>query len=119
MRVLLADDDPSTRDVVVRALEGAGHDVVACDDGIAAEAVLADPGARFDVLVTDVEMPGLDGVELAERAVAAQPKVLVLFISGFDRELDRAHASQPGRSAKLLKPFSLQQLKDAVAALVA
>lgn len=119
MRVLLADDDAATRDVVLRALQGAGHDVIVCEDGMEAEAALATSDPSFDLLVTDVEMPGLDGVELADRAVGAHSKILILFISGFEKELDRAYESQPGRSAKLLKPFTLAALRQTLAKLTA
>lgn len=117
MRVLVADDDASTRQLVVRALESAGHNVVACDDGTEAERALADPGQTFDLMVTDVDMPGLDGVELADRAIQSQSKIKVLFISGFAGKLDRAHAQLAERAGKLLKPFTLPDLRGAVDAL--
>ena len=80
----------STRDLVRRALEADGHSVVVTQDGSEALERLKQAGAAFDVLVSDVEMPLLDGVTLAERAFALQPKVRVLLMSGFAEQLDRA-----------------------------
>lgn len=117
MHVLLADDDTSTRELVVRALEGAGHSVVACDGGGEAETALAACENAFDLIVTDVEMPGLDGIELADRAIASHPQIRVLFISGFADKLDGAHAKMSQRAGKLLKPFTLNDLREAVDAL--
>ena len=69
-RILLADDDTATRDLVRRALEADGHSVHVTQDGSEAlEAVEGSGAQKFDVLVSDVEMPLLDGVALAQRAL--------------------------------------------------
>ena len=112
-RILLADDDGATRDLVKRALEADGHHVSATQDGAEALDRLAG-GERFDVLVSDVNMPGLDGISLAERAAAAFPQIAILLMSGFPEELDKARRINAVRLGTLSKPFTLEQVKAAV-----
>jgi DNA-binding response OmpR family regulator len=117
-RILLADDDKATRDLVKRALELEGHSVdVTQDGGEALETLIAQPGA-FDVLVSDVHMPGLDGIALAQRAVEAAPTLKVLLMSGFPEELERAKHIKAARLDVLSKPFTLEQVRAAVLAIL-
>ena len=112
-RILLADDDGATRDLVKRALEADGHHVSATQDGAEALDRLAG-GERFDVLVSDVNMPGLDGISLAERAAAMLPNIAILLMSGFPEELDKARRIKAASIGTLSKPFTLEQVKAAV-----
>ena len=107
LRILLAEDDESMRVYLVRALERVGYAVTAVDRGTAAIPLLeAEP---FDLLLTDIVMPEMDGIELAQKASAIDPAIRVMFITGF-----AAVALQGGRTApeaKLLsKPFHLKDL---------
>jgi two-component system cell cycle response regulator CpdR len=111
-RILLADDDKPTRDLVKRALEGDGHAVEIAQDGSEALDSLTS-GAAVDILVTDVNMPGLDGISLAKRAEALVPGIRVLMMSGFAEELERAKAAG-GHLAVLSKPFTLEHVRAAV-----
>lgn len=114
--ILLVDDDTATLDLVRRALESEGHKVVVKSDGLdAAEALGLKP---FDALVTDLQMPGLDGIELATKAVGAHPKVRVLFMSGFSEGFERAEAVACDKRLSITKPFSLEQIKATVAELL-
>jgi two-component system, cell cycle response regulator CpdR len=116
VRILLADDEAPTRDLVRRALESDGHSVTVTQDGPEAlENILT---GTFDLMVTDVHMPGLDGLALAERAGAAHPELCVLFMSGFPEELAKAKAIKVKRVGVLSKPFTLEQMKAAVRALL-
>ena len=117
-RILLADDDGATRDLVRRALEADGHKVSVTQDGTEALERITS-GEAFDVLVSDVNMPGLDGLSLAERAAAALPGIAILLMSGFPEQLDKARGLKPARVSTLAKPFSLEQVKAAVRGLVA
>lgn len=113
-RILLADDDASMRDLVRRALEADGHSVHVTQDGSEALECVEGAGAqKFDVLVTDVEMPLLDGVALAQWALK-QPNVRVLLMSGFAEQLERARALKSAQVAVLSKPFSLEDMRAAV-----
>src|SRR5437762_4599695 len=79
-RILLAEDDDSLRGFLSRALEGAGYDVVACADGDEAAAVLDE---TWDLLLTDIVMPGMDGIEVARLAAQRHPGLRIMFITGF------------------------------------
>ena len=107
VRILLAEDDESMRAYLGRALERAGYEVVAVDRGTAALPLIA--AESFDLLLTDIVMPEMDGIELAQKASAIDPSIRVMFITGF-----AAVALQGGRTApeaKLLsKPFHLKDL---------
>ena len=107
IRVLLAEDDESMRVYLARALERTGYHVVAVDNGAAALPLLE--SEPFDLLLTDIVMPEMDGIELAQKASAIDPSIRVMFITGF-----AAVALQGGRTApeaKLLsKPFHLKDL---------
>jgi two-component system cell cycle sensor histidine kinase/response regulator CckA len=112
-RVLVAEDDPAVRDITTRFLERAGYDVHAVADGTEAIAAakLAPP---FDVLVTDIVMPKMSGLELAEQMMDQFPLVGVVLLSGYtteSRELN--HATKRGATF-LLKPVTSTQLVHAV-----
>lgn len=115
-RILLADDDATTRAFIERALLSDGHAVQPVQDGAEAlEAILA---SGADVLVTDIEMPGLDGIQLAQKAIAANPGLKVLLMSGYQSELERGKSLAGGTVATLAKPVSLDAVKAAVRALI-
>ncbi|MCC7253595.1 response regulator [Hyphomicrobium sp.] len=118
-RILLADDDQATRDLVRRALESDGHQVDITQDGVEALETLTSASAAFQVLVSDVHMPGLDGIALAERAIAARPDLKLLLMSGFAEELERAEALKSQNLGVIIKPFTLEQVRAAVRALIA
>jgi CheY-like chemotaxis protein len=113
-RILLADDDAATRDLVRRALEADGHSVHVTQDGSEALECVEGAGAqKFDVLVTDVEMPLLDGIALAQRALK-QPALRVLLMSGFADQLDRASSLKSTQVAVISKPFTLEDMRGSV-----
>ena len=117
-RILLADDDAATRELVKRALETEGHKVEVTQDGAEAlDKLKADAGA-IDVLVSDVNMPGIDGISLATQAVGLG-HVRVLLMSGFPEELERAKKIKAPRLDVLSKPFTLEQVRAAVRAILA
>lgn len=115
--ILLADDEEATRDLVRRALDG--HAVTLATDGADAWAKFSQAPGSFDLIVTDIEMPGLDGVTLAERALAASPRLKVLLMSGFTHSLDKSRSLAPGRVLVLPKPFTLDELRRTIAAALA
>jgi len=111
-KILLAEDDDSMRHFLARALERAGHEVVAVGQGDEALPVLAE--VRFDLLLADIVMPEMDGIELARRAVSIDPNIRVMFITGFAAVAlhNRSHAQS---DAKILsKPFHLRDLVDEI-----
>jgi len=82
IRILLADDDDVMRDFLARALTRAGYHVESVDRGTTALALIQ-RGERFDLLLTDIVMPELDGIELAQKATVIDPNLRVMFITGF------------------------------------
>ncbi len=113
LRVLLVEDEPAVRMVLKRALARQGLRVEVAADGQAALALL-DDGLAIDVLVSDVMMPGIDGVDLAARAVRQQPGLAVVLMSGF-AELPLHRAADAQGVEFLSKPFAMTDLTGAIA----
>lgn len=117
--ILLADDDAAVRDLVRRALTAEGHSVHVTQDGAEAlDHLTAHPGT-IDLLVTDVDMPQLDGVSLAREAVQLKPNLAIVLMSGFSDQLDRASTISAKRFVSISKPFSLEQIKTVVRSILA
>jgi two-component system cell cycle response regulator CpdR len=110
--ILLAEDDSSMREFLAKALRRAGHEVVAVGDGL--DALAQVDQSEFDLLLADVVMPGLDGIELARRAAKKQPGIKVMFITGFAAVALRAREQSPRDARVLSKPFHLRDLVDQV-----
>jgi two-component system cell cycle response regulator CpdR len=108
IRILLAEDDDVMREYLARALTRSGYSVEAVDRGTAALARIQ-AGEDFDLLLTDIVMPEMDGIELAQKAQIAVPGIRVMFITGFSAVTLRAGQALP--HAKVLsKPFHLRDL---------
>lgn len=107
IKILLAEDDDSMRLYLARALERVGYEVVSVDRGTAALPLVEE--GRFDLLLTDIVMPEMDGIELAQKAAAIAPGMRVMFITGFAAVALKAGKAAP--DAKVLsKPFHLRDL---------
>ncbi|MGB7404091.1 MAG: response regulator [Pacificimonas sp.] len=111
-RILLAEDDDSMRAFLERAIERAGYDVVAVDRGTSALPHIAD--GRFDLLLTDIVMPEMDGIELAQRAAALAPGMRVMFITGFAAVALSKNSGAPEDVRVLSKPFHLRELTNEI-----
>lgn len=107
-RILLAEDDDHLRVFLARSLRRAGHEVCDCGDGDAALVWIEEHPA--DLLIADVVMPGLDGIELARRAGDIWPDMRVIFITGFAAVALREADSMAPHATVLEKPFHLRQL---------
>lgn len=115
-RILLAEDDESLRGFLTRALERAGHEVLACENGD--DAIDGLEAGPWDLLLTDIVMPGADGIEVARIAAARQPTIRIMFITGFAAVA--LSAAQAAPQAKVLsKPVHLRDLVDEVDRMVA
>jgi len=115
--ILYAEDDDAMRNFFEKALENAGHHVIACADGDRALRALKFADGAFDLLLTDIMMPGLDGIELAKQAETLSPGIKIMFITGFAAvAMGDNHASE---STVLSKPVHLRQLVTEVDKLIA
>jgi two-component system cell cycle response regulator CpdR len=116
-RILLAEDDDSLRGFLTTNLKRAGHDVDAHADGDSAWEALEK--ASFDLLLTDIVMPGLDGIELARRAAELDPAMKIVFITGFAAVALSQTSIAPARAKVLSKPFHLRDLVTEVERVIA
>ena len=107
IRILLAEDDQVMREYLTRALERSGYLVTAVDRGTAAIPLLE--RERFDLLLTDIVMPEMDGIELAQRAGELAADMRVMFITGFAAVTLKAGKAMPNARV-LSKPFHLRDL---------
>ncbi len=107
-RILVAEDDPAVQSFVCRALSRKGHTVTAADDGLRALEALN--GSEFDLLITDIVMPGLDGIALALKVARDWPALPVLLMSGYSAERQRAHNLEELICRVITKPFTLAQI---------
>ncbi|WP_342119947.1 response regulator [Pseudoduganella sp. OTU4001] len=106
LRILVVEDNQDAQYLVCEMLRAFGHEVSAVADGEAALEVLA--GASYDVLFSDVSLPGMSGVELGRQALQRQPQLRVVFASGYSESLT-AHLDFPAVSMQ--KPYDIEQLQ--------
>ncbi len=115
-RILLAEDDKAVQSFVSRALAHRGHTVRAVDDGLQALEALDESGdeagdeAGFDLLITDIVMPGLDGIALALKVARDFPDLPILMMTGYSAERQRAHNLEELICRVITKPFNLEQI---------
>jgi two-component system cell cycle response regulator CpdR len=117
IRILLAEDDTSMREYLQRALQRVGYDVEAVGCGTEALPLIA-PG-RYDLLLTDIVMPEMDGIELARRATELDPDIKVMFITGFAAVALNPDSRAPKDAKILSKPFHLRELVNEVEKMMA
>jgi DNA-binding response OmpR family regulator len=109
-RVLVIDDDRSARMLLERVLQKAGHTVSLVDT---AEEGLALLGSQpFDLLITDKNLPGIDGFEVLRRARQTNPTLQAILITGFPTEATRSHATELGVYSYVTKPFGVHDIVD-------
>jgi two-component system, cell cycle response regulator CpdR len=116
-RILLAEDDEAMRRFLVKALERAGYEVTAFPNG--AEAFECLCKKSFTLLLTDIIMPEMDGIELAKRAAELQPELKIMFITGFAAVALHPDSKAPRQARVLSKPVHLRELVREVDRLIA
>ena len=110
--ILLAEDDESLRKFLAAALVKAGHAVTDFGDG--GDAFECLKGYSFDLLLTDIVMPGMDGIELAKRAVELNAALKIMFITGFAAVALHPASDAPKQAKVLSKPFHLREIVSEV-----
>ena len=116
-KILLAEDDGDMRRFLERALANAGYEVVAFDNGRSAYQRLREE--PFELLLTDIVMPEMDGIELARRAAELDPEIKIMFITGFAAVALNADSAAPKHAKVLSKPGHLRDLVNAVQKMLA
>ncbi|WP_375414164.1 response regulator [uncultured Bradyrhizobium sp.] len=114
-RVLIADDEESMRALVARAIALDGHDIVTAEDGAEALEILNRDRGAFDLLLTDIKMPIMDGIALALAAARDFPQVTILLMTGFADQRERASGLNAIVHDVVTKPFSVADIRTAVA----
>lgn len=111
-KIILAEDDDDMRRFLVKALEKAGHHVTAFGEGASAFEEIKQ--TTFDLLLTDIVMPEMDGIELARRAADLDPHLKIMFITGFAAVALHPDSKAPKDAKVLSKPFHLRDLVNEV-----
>ncbi|WP_375572706.1 response regulator [Ahrensia marina] len=113
-RLLVAEDDEAVRAFLEKAFELDGHEVRTAEDGAMALEVLAEESGAFDLLLTDIQMPVMDGIALALSTVRDYPGLPILLMTGYANQRERAHGLESLVEDVIMKPFSLADIRNAV-----
>jgi two-component system, cell cycle response regulator CpdR len=114
-RVLIVDDEEPMRLLVARAVAMDGHDVTTAADGAEALDILSGTDMPFDLLLTDIQMPVMDGIALALTAARDLPRLTILLMTGFAHQRERASGLNAIAHDVISKPFSVADIRTAVA----
>ena len=114
-RVLIADDEEPMRKLVARAIAMDGHETVTAQDGAEALEILNREGGEFDLLLTDIQMPIMDGIALALSVARDFPRLTILLMTGFADQRERASNLNAIAHDVITKPFSVADIRIAVA----
>jgi two-component system cell cycle response regulator CpdR len=117
--ILLAEDDVSMSGFLTLALEKAGHEVTVAHNGLDALKAVQDDTKKFDLLLADIVMPGMDGIELSQKATKLRPDLKVMFITGFAAVAMGSKDIDQNKAKILSKPFHLNDLVEQVQTLLA
>jgi two-component system cell cycle response regulator CpdR len=113
-KILIAEDEESLRAMCARGLTMSGHEVMTACDGSEALDVLKREGGQFDLLLTDIRMPIMDGIALALAAARDFPDLVILLMTGYADQRERAHGLDALIHDVIAKPFTLAVLRTAV-----
>jgi two-component system cell cycle response regulator CpdR len=114
-RILIADDEESMRLLVGRAIAMDGHEIVTAEDGAEALEILTEQGGAFDLLLTDIKMPVMDGIALALATARDFPELTILLMTGYADQRERATGLNAIVHDVVTKPFSVADIRTAVA----
>ena len=114
-RVLIVDDEDSMRMLVARAIAMDGHDIVTAEDGAEALEILGNEQGAFDLLLTDIQMPVMDGIALALATARDFPDLTILLMTGFADQRERASGLNAIAHDVITKPFTVADIRTAVA----
>ena len=118
-RILIAEDEEAVRALAARGLEQDGHQVTQTADGAAALDAISRAQGQFDLLLADIKMPIMDGIALALATARDFPKLKILLMTGYADQRERAAGLDALVQGVIAKPFTLAELRFAVAAALA
>lgn len=114
-RLLVVEDDESVRQLAARALQREGHQVEVACDGEEGLTRIVQAGGDYDLVVSDIRMPILDGIEMSRKAAARFPEIKIMLVTGYADQRERAAELEGVVVDVLLKPFTLASIRDVVA----
>ncbi|MEH2510737.1 two-component system cell cycle response regulator CpdR [Nitrobacteraceae bacterium AZCC 1564] len=114
-RVLIADDEESMRLLVARAIAMDGHEIITAEDGAEALDIITREDGAFDLLLTDIKMPVMDGIALALAVARDFPRLTILLMTGFADQRERASGLDAIVHDVVTKPFAVADIRTAVA----
>lgn len=113
-KILIVEDDESVRTLAARALERAGHAIETADDGAAGLARIRASGGGFDLVVSDIRMPEMDGIEMAKAAASSYPGLRIMLVTGYADQRERAEDLRGVIVDVVQKPFTLAEIRERV-----
>lgn len=114
-KILIADDEESMRLLVARAIAMDGHDITTAQDGAEALDIITRANGAFDLLLTDIKMPVMDGIALALAVARDYPKLTILLMTGFADQRERASGLEAIVHDVVTKPFAIADIRTAIA----
>lgn len=117
-RILVVDDEESLRALVARGLTMDGHDCLTAADGAEALEILIAQQGRFDLLLTDIRMPLMDGIALALAAKQEFPDLTIMLMTGYAEQRERARSLEAIVSEVMIKPFTIADLRATVISVI-
>ena len=118
-KLLIVEDDESVRTLAARALERAGHSVTVAADGAQGLGLIRAALGGYDLVVSDIRMPEMDGIEMAKAAAALFPTMKILLMTGYADQRERASGLDALIRDVIAKPFTLFEIQTAVASALA
>lgn len=113
-RILVVEDDASVRTFTARALSVDGHQVEMAEDGMEGLEIITRDAGGFDLILSDIRMPAMDGIEMAKEAKASFPSLRILLMTGFADQRERASDLEQVAIDVVDKPFTLADIRSAV-----
>lgn len=113
-KILIAEDEDGLRELIARALRGDGHEVVTTADGAEALDCLTGRQRWFDLLLADIKMPVMDGIALALAAARDDPQLIILLMTGYADQRQRAHGIDALIHDVITKPFTVEKIRATV-----
>lgn len=118
-KLLIVEDDLSVRSFTARALAAAGHAVETAEDGLEGLQKIREAAGEYDLVLSDIRMPAMDGIEMAREASSSFPDLRLLLMTGFADQRERAVELDGTVSGVVNKPFTLAEIRERVCAALA